>query len=228
LGDLDGDGEATVLDLVRMINHINGSTYLSSQLTFFADMNQDGSVNQTDIALLSDVILGVAPFVDFPLATIRQTSPAAGEQNVAVTRETIFRFSQPLATNTFLGPQHIYAAFGGRRLLSRVELSSDHLTVTLFYLENLPGSARVRVTFDAPGLSDFLGRPVDLDGDGSPGGVKIVDFETLSLTSLANTAVTGHVYASDPIPGINATNFVNRPLAGVRITVDGMEESLFT
>src|SRR5204862_5347221 len=63
LGDLDGDGKATVLDLVRMINHINGSNYLSSQLTFFADMNQDGVVNQTDIALLSEVILNVAPFV---------------------------------------------------------------------------------------------------------------------------------------------------------------------
>src|SRR5204862_7903923 len=74
----------------------------------------------------------------------------------------------------------------------------------------------------------FLGRPVDLDGDSLPGGVKIVDFDTLSLTPLTNTAVTGHVYASDPIPGTNTTNFVNRPLAGVRITVDGMEESLFT
>lgn len=162
LGDLDEDGQPTVLDLVRLINHLNGSPALSSQLTFFADVNQDGFVNQSDVDALADVILGTSPFQDLPLTHLRETSPTNGEGGVAVTRETVFRFTQPLATNTFLGTNHVFATFGGRRILSRLELSSERKTVTLFYLEPLPGSARVRVTFDAFGLQDALGRFVDL------------------------------------------------------------------
>ena len=91
---------------------------------------------------------------------------------------------------------------------------------------SLPGSARVRVTFLGQGIRDFLGRPVDFDGDGQPGGNRVVDFDTLTITPVAGTAVIGNVFASDPIPGTNATNFINRPLQGVTITVDGMEETL--
>ena len=39
-----------------------------------------------------------------PLTTIKESSPAHGESGVAVTRETVLRFSQPLATNTALPP----------------------------------------------------------------------------------------------------------------------------
>lgn len=143
-----------------------------------------------------------------------------------MTRETIFRLNQSLGSNSIVTTSNLFASFGGRRLLSRIELSSDRKRVTLFYLENLPGSARVRVTFDGTGLSDSFARPVDLDGNGQPGGVAIVDFDTLSLTPLAGTAVRGTVFAAEQVPGTNATNFINRPLAGVTITVDGMEESL--
>ena len=174
---------------------------------------------------------GVARFfrlLQVSLTTITENSPADGETGVAVTRETVFRFTQPLATNTVFGPNHLYATFGGRRLLSRLEMSSDRRTVTLFYLETLPGSARVRVTFDAVGLEDVLGRLVDLDGDGQPGGAKVLDFDTLSTTPIAGTAIIGNVFASDPGVGTNSTNSVDRPLAGVTITVDGMEETLRT
>src|SRR5262249_61735050 len=52
---------------------------------------------------------------------------------------------------------------------------------------------------------------------------------TLSLTPLANTAVKGTVYASELSPGPDTgTNAVNKPLAAVTITVDGMEQSLRT
>lgn len=233
LGDLDADGEPTVLDLVRLVNYLNGRPSVpgaleSSPAAFraFADVNQDGFLNQADVDALADTILGALPPAELPQTVIRETSPAHGERGVAVTRETVFRFNHPLATNTFLGPSHLYATFGGRRLLSRCEVSSDRRTVTLFYLENLPGSARVRVTFNAVGLQDFLGRFVDLDGDSQSGGVATVDFDTLSLTPLAGTAVRGTVFASEQIQGTNATDFINRPLAGVTITVDGMEETL--
>jgi hypothetical protein len=167
-------------------------------------------------------------FTTTPLTTLREASPKNGEGDVAVTRRTIFRFTQPLAAATIFDLSRVHADFGGRRLLSRVELSSDRRTATLFYLENLPSSARVRVTFDGTGLSDFLGRAVDLDGDGQPRGGVQLDFDTLSITPVPATAVIGHVFASDKIAGPSNTDFVNRPLAGVTITVDGAEETLRT
>ncbi|HTD88670.1 MAG TPA: dockerin type I domain-containing protein, partial [Candidatus Binatia bacterium] len=223
LGDIDADGNATVLDLVAVINHLNNNPRLPSELAVFADVNQDGLVNQTDVDLIADAIVGFSSLPEVPLATIHESSPSQGDTGVAITRETVFRFTQPLAANTLLTTASLYGEFGGRKLLSRCELSSDRRSVTLFYLENLPGSARVRVTFKGDDIRDFLGRPVDLDGDGQPGGTRIIDFDTLTITPVAGTALIGNVFASDPIPG---TNFVNRPLQGVTITVDGMEETL--
>ncbi len=228
LGDLDEDGVPTVLDLVTVINHANGMVPLQSDLAIFADVNQDGRVNQVDVDLIADAILGLATLPELPLSSIRESSPAHGETGVAITRETVFRLTQPLAAQTLLTTSNLYAEFGGRRLLSRCELSTDRKTATLFYLENIPGSARIRVTFRGDGINDFLGRPVDLDGDGQPGGRRVIDFDTLTITPLAGTAVIGNVFASDPVPGTNATNFINRPLPGVTITVDGMEETLRT
>lgn len=129
------------------------------------------------------------------LTSILETSPGSGESGVAVTRETIIRFSQPLAADTMLANDRMYAEFGGRRLLSRVELSSDRTTATLFYLENLPGSARVRVTFDGSGVTDFQGQLLDADGDGQPGGTLHLQFDTLTFTPVAQTAIIGRVFS---------------------------------
>jgi hypothetical protein len=228
LGDLDEDGQVTVLDLVRLINHLNQSPAISEPLLFFGDANQDGSVNALDVEALVDIILGRRPLAPFSFNTVRETSPAFGEADVSVNRETIFRFTQPLSTNTVLTSSNLFASFGGRSLLARIELSTDRKTVTLFYLEPLPSSARVRVTFTGDGLRDFLNRPLDLDGGRAPGGIRVVDFDTQNNTAIPSTAVIGHVFASDKVPGNDATNFVNRPLEHVLITVDGMEQTLRT
>jgi hypothetical protein len=57
LGDLDADGQPTALDLVRLINHIQGTTPLAPELAPFADLNEDGAVNDLDVAALADAIL---------------------------------------------------------------------------------------------------------------------------------------------------------------------------
>src|SRR2546423_9966593 len=66
LGDLDGDGRATVLDLVLLINHLNGTAPLSSELLLFADVNQDGIVDSGDVTAIAHGILGLAPLPDLP------------------------------------------------------------------------------------------------------------------------------------------------------------------
>jgi len=97
-------------------------------------------------------------------------SPGPGETGVSVNRETVMRFSRSLAAGTVLSSNVFWAEAAGRRLLSRLELSTDRRTATLFYLEPLPGSARVTVTLEGDLLRDLADQPVDGDGDGRPGG----------------------------------------------------------
>ena len=224
LGDLDADGRATVFDLVRLVNHINGTTLLSTNLVPFADINQDGYVNDLDVSFLADAILGFRSLPLLPLTTVRQTSPANNESGVAVIRETILYFSAPLSVSAVIGTNQLYAVSGGRRLLTRIELSTDRHKASLFYLEPLPGSSRVNVTFVGDGIMDYLGRQIDPDGDGVPGGSITINFDTLSDTGVATASVFGRVFASQ----LMGTNSLNVPLAGVTITVDGKEDTLRT
>ncbi len=163
------------------------------------------------------------------LTKITETSPAQGDDAVAVTRETILRFSGPLAANTTLTANQFHAEAAGRRILSRIELASDRRTATLFYLENLPGATRVRVTFDAAMVLDETGQALDADADGQPGGTASLEFNTLGTVAVSGTAIIGRVFASELKAGPDTgTNAVNRPLQGVTITVDGSEETLRT
>src|SRR5262249_2704775 len=113
------------------------------------------------------------------------------------------------------------------RILSRIELATDRRKATLFYLEQLPGGARINVFFHGEGLKDFMGRPLDPAGTGQANGLKVFSFDTLSLIPLTGTPGIGRVFASELMPGSDTgTNAVNRPLEGVTITVDGREQDL--
>ena len=160
--------------------------------------------------------------------TVLDFSPAHGEREVAVTRETIIRFSRPLGVQSTIDESVIFSKFAGVVLPAAYRLSSDRRKVTLFYDAPLPSSARIRLTIVGDSLQDELGCPVDADGDGAPGGTAIVDFDTLTLASVSNTAVCGRVFSSDLVMARGSSSLVNQPLEGVTITVDGMEDTLFT
>lgn len=161
-----------------------------------------------------------------PLIRVSETSPANGAHDVSVTRDTVFRFSEPVSAGSAIGPDTLVAMQGGRRLLSRAEMSAERDRISVFYLEDLAPGSRVEVTFNPAGLTDSLGREVDADADGQPGGARTLFFDTFSAAPIAGTAVIGQVFASDPAPGEQPGEFVNRPLEGVVITVDGAEETL--
>ena len=163
-----------------------------------------------------------------PLTRIAESSPANGEIGVGVMRETIVRFSTPLATNTLISSDNFFAGYQGRRLLSRIELGSDRRTATLYYLEPLPAGSQVTAVFDGTGLRDELGRELDADGNGQPGGLATITFQTFGSTPIDGTGIIGHVYASELMAGPGTTNTLNQPLAGVTITVDGQEQTLRT
>lgn len=227
LGDLDEDQAATVLDLARLLAHVNGTELLSSNLVLFADLNQDGFVNQADADQLAHAIAAGESLPDLPRARIRDSSPQDGESNVALTRETILHLTQPLATDQIVLPGSLYAEAQGRRLLARGEISTDRRTLTLFYQENLPPNAQVDVTFDTTGYKDVLGRSIDGSGFGFGGGTARLRFTTVNAAGVPGTAVIGRVLASERTLEPGSTNLVDHPLEGVRVSVDGMEETLF-
>jgi len=141
--------------------------------------------------------------------TAMVSSPLHGETDVAVTRETIFRFSNPLASSS-IPSSTLFASFGGIELATRIHVSPDRRTVTLFYNQDLPASARIRVTLVGDELRDEFGRSLENTR---------VDFDTLTLSTVAGTRVCGRVFASE----LGAANV---PLAGVVVSVDGMETTL--
>jgi plastocyanin len=159
--------------------------------------------------------------------TIVSTSPADGEGDVAVTRETIIEFDAPIAADGVTAA-NFYARFGGQSLGARLQHSADRRGVTLFYNDPLPASARVQVTINGDGIQDASGQKVDADGDGQPGGVTQISFNTLSLTVVPGTSVCGRVYASELQKADVAGVSVNNPLQGATITVDGKENTLRT
>lgn len=233
LGDLDNDGVVTALDLARQIALTRGRIAMSEGEATYADVTRDGIVNSFDTDSIVRRILETETPEALPLNAIMETSPIQGESGVALTREFVVRFALPLALDAVITTHNpntntsgnLYAEFGGRRLLSRAELSGDRRKATLFFLEPLPASARVRVTFDSTGLRDILGREVDGDADGAAGGARAFDFDTLAISSLPTVGVAGRVFGIDV--GLNNAQTV-RPLAGVTITVDGAEETLRT
>ncbi len=162
-----------------------------------------------------------------PALTTLVSSPADRESGISANRETVFTFSRPLRADVMLKPERFTAFAAGRKLLTRIELSSDRRRATLFFLEPMPAAARVQIRFDATEVVDEFGQEVDANGDGQPGGLLVVSFDTGNRAVLVGTAVTGRVMASERIPDpAHPGKLTDLPIPGAIIAVDGAEESL--
>ena len=79
LGDLNGDGVLDVFDLTVLRQHIRQVMPIAENLKPFADVNGDGFINEDDAVALINMIVGKDAVKVLPLASIRETSPFAGE-----------------------------------------------------------------------------------------------------------------------------------------------------
>jgi hypothetical protein len=240
IGDVNADGVFNIADISLTLKAYVEKNPLLLNRPDLADVSPDpsgdprgfgdGLIKAQD---LNRLLRGLTQIQTLPVdqrigqpTVIELTSPANGESDVAVTRETFLKLSKPLALNAVITDQAVYAMFGGQKLPALLHVSEDRKTITLFYKNDLPASARVRVTVNGSLLPDVNNNAVDANGDGQVGGVGTFDFDTLTLTTLPGTIVYGRVFASHYIAGDNEP--VNEPLAGVTVTVDGKEETLRT
>lgn len=166
------------------------------------------------------------------LVTLESSSPSDGETGVAITRETILSFSSPIAKSS-VTPAAIEVFAGGELLNYSLYTNPNPAvafvdTVRVFYTPSggLPGGAIIDVMVDGSQLVDAIGRPVDGDGDGLPGGFGVVRFSTLSLTPVFGTSVCGRVFASEITRSTPGGMPVNTPLEGVTIHIDGIDPSV--
>jgi len=206
LGDLNGDEEVNVLDLVILINHINAAQsgagvspagspgILPGELVPFADMNGDAFVNQTDIDLLADVILGL-PLSSRPITF----EPASGSSEVGVTVRPKATFPRPIDVST-LNSNNFYASFAGQKLPARIVPAPNGTFAWLFFDPSMPNASQVQITVDGATIRTLVGTPLDADGDGAPGGVARASFSTVSVVGIPGTAVSSRIV--DPGPDL--------------------------
>ena len=227
LGDLDADGRPTVLDLQRLLNHINGSATLALPLRGYADLTGDGYINQADVDLLANAILGI------PITTVLRpliAEPSSGASEVGVTVRPRVYFPKPILPGT-LNSNNFYASFAGRKLPARIVPANDGTFAWLFLDPPMPSASQIQVTVDGSTISVISGEILDADADIAPGGR--FNFSTVSITPIPNTVLSSRIV--DPGPDLiprtaddvtlgNGFNYL-LPIAGVKVYVLGLESN---
>jgi hypothetical protein len=238
LGNPDADGQPTVLDLVRLINHLNGVDSLSPSLLPFADINGDALVDSKDRELLADLILGL-PLPSRPVTF----EPASGSSEVGVAVRPKATFPRPVDVST-LNSNNFYASFAGRKLPARIVPAANGTFAWLFFDPPMPNASQIQIVVDGSSITNLLGQPLDADGDGAPGGVARANFSTVSVTPIPGTVVVGRMVdpgpdlrpmtADDFQPGpdglpMTSDDVFLRPIAGIHVFLIGMEDhAVFT
>ena len=142
---------------------------------------------------------------------VKTTSPRNGEENVALTRETVIEFTEPVNPDTVITSNIQVVAAQIGTLDTDLHLSSTGLTLTIFYEEDLPANTDVAVRINH-GLKSTAGSSLDT--------LYEVYFSTLSVLPVAGTMVCGRVFASEQSEDDDGV-WLDVPLEGVTISVDG-------
>ena len=151
-----------------------------------------------------------------PAVQVTEFSPFNGEEMVALTRQAVVHFDQPVDPVS-VTDEGFYAIARGQRLAGTIRVSRTELFATLMFDQPLPSATEVRVVIDGDLILGRDGQPVDADGNGVAGGQTAVDFRTVPMTRIPGTNVTGRVFASEPDDLGNDV-----PLVGVTLRVDGI------
>lgn len=82
LGDLDGDGKATIHDVAAILNHVQGRVPLPESLIYFADVDGNGIVNAADADLAAAAAVEGTPQADVPTRPVLSSFRPYTNQNI--------------------------------------------------------------------------------------------------------------------------------------------------
>ena len=161
IGDVNGVGKINLIDFVKVVNHIQGTEFLTNKSHILqADANGDGLINSYDLEESMKYRFNQPNVPQLPLAGVLATSPYEGEAEVALTREFVVRFDMPLSEFASIDEKSFYASSGDTIHVTASRLSSDRMKATLFLSGyRWPSSSKITVTLDGSKLNDVLGRP---------------------------------------------------------------------
>ena len=217
-GDVNSDGQLTVLDLVKYYNHISGEEAFSENTMPLADLNSSGMVDNTDVATLLDAILGQTTLPELQVPAIEEIAPSNGEEMVGITRLTVVRFDEPIDPDT-VTTDSFYLIANGLKISGSVSVSSTEKFATFRYVSPLPASTEVRIIVEGDKIFGRSGLCLDADGNGIPGGTGTADFRTVPNIRIPGTDVFGRVIASEQDSEGNDV-----PLEGVTLRVEGFQD----
>lgn len=206
LGNLTFDA----LNLVAGTGENAGDTIVQNRLTgeFLAVLQgvDTSSLSRDDFQLS----------IDAPNTTIRSISPQDDEDLVNPNRELIVRFSRKVDPTT-ITPNSVRITVGGEPVPGRLEVSSTEEFFTFFPDSPWPEGSEIRVEIEGNRILTRDGVPLDGDGNGVPGGNAITEFETLVLTPVADTSVSGFLFDS----ANRNENGSERAIVGATLQVEG-------
>ena len=150
----------------------------------------------------------VQPSIAIPTQFVASV-PTHRQTNVSPDQRVSLIFSRPIQF-TPAGRSAVFAQDENQNLIpDQRALSNGGTTLTLTFPGFLPSEQRIRVWINGSLLPDVRGIAVDADGDGSPGGTRIIEFRTRSSAVAVDNprpaVILGRVFDSNTPP---------RPLAG--------------
>ena len=213
---IDGGSQSGESVDVESANFVNDSTFLVKLPEQLPDQGyrfeildaiEDLAGNRIDAGAI------VRSFVVADPPGIESLSPAAGEELVSVTRETIVRFDEPVDPDT-IDEDSFYVIANGTRVAGTTRVSSTEKFATILYDDPLPASTEIRIVVDGSKIIGRDGFALDANGDDEPGGLQNADFRTLPLTTIPGTNVFGFVRDS----------VTEEPIIGATIRVDSLPD----
>ncbi|MFT5127742.1 MAG: hypothetical protein ACI8W8_001349 [Rhodothermales bacterium] len=188
-GDIDEDGFATAIDVVRLSNHLNGSVLLSADRLRLADVDQNAIVDADDLTALADAVVGQRQLLLTSIApTARAETAATNQSAVTISGSTSPNASVQVdgAANSASTTADANGAYSVAvtllpNQLNRLYVSSGGIPRTLSILhDDIPP----RLIVDSPGDSSVFASEPILG--------RVYDASTVTVTVNGQTADVAH------------------------------------
>ena len=171
-------------------------------------------------------------------AQVVSHTPTSAADQVGVTVRPQVTFSKPINPSS-LNSNNFYASFSGQKLPTTIVPANDGSFAWLFFQGQMPSASDVQVTVDGSTIMAADGSgPIDAAGSGSAGSVLNYHFNTVSITPVAGTSLSGTIVdpgpdllpdtADDSTMNTDGTMTYKLPIAGVKVYILGLENQAVT